>query len=157
LAPGVQLIEALFGFTGGASVFGVHVDAKGATIDLRSAKFDEMEQFGVNAAAGEVAFDGKQRVQRFASKFLVVNSFFHFGGPFLPARIGCEKENGRHRSEGTRERRCGQLATSAIFADSLVHQGVKFRTRESDFVGSVLTVVASFGKLGTSSGRRSDV
>src|SRR4029077_6730072 len=91
-------------------------------------------------------------------KFLVVNSFFHFGGPFLPARIGCEKENGRHRSEGKRERRCGkQLATSAIFADSLVHHSVKFRTRESDFVGSVLTVVASFGKLGTSSGRRSDV
>jgi hypothetical protein len=74
----------------------VHVDAKGATIDLRSAKFDEMEQFGVNAATGEVPFDGKQRVQRFVSKFLVVNSCFHFGGPSSPQEL-----DARGKMEGT--------------------------------------------------------
>ena len=62
-APGIQFIEALLErFTGGASLFGMHVEAIGATIDLGGAHPDEMEQFLVDAAGSEIAFDGEQRV-----------------------------------------------------------------------------------------------
>src|SRR5690349_4381544 len=55
-APGVQGVEALFGFAGGSSVLGVHVDAEGATVHLGSTGFQEMDELVIQAAITNEVF-----------------------------------------------------------------------------------------------------
>ena len=43
-APRVKRVEALFGFTYSAQVLPVHVEAVGASVDLRSAQLDQVQQ-----------------------------------------------------------------------------------------------------------------
>src|SRR5688572_25993552 len=49
-APGVQAVEALLAFAGGAGVLPVHVDAIGAAVDLGGAQLDHVQQGLVEAA-----------------------------------------------------------------------------------------------------------
>ncbi len=70
------------------------------------------------------------------SKFLIVNSFFHFGGRFFLSR---GELDARGKMEGTemvwqqepgREKK---LAAGAVLADGFVDEGVEFGASERDF------------------------
>src|SRR5258707_4849845 len=56
----------------------MHVNTVGASIDLRSAKLDEMKEFGFDAAIVEIAFDCIHGTQGFLRKFGVVQAWLEF-------------------------------------------------------------------------------
>src|SRR5690242_8669961 len=60
LPPRWQTIQPLFGFALRARVLGVHVEAEGATVDLRSAHADQFQQRGFQARGfANVGFEGQ--------------------------------------------------------------------------------------------------
>ena len=74
LAPGFEGVQALLGFAGGAGVEGMHVEAVGATVDLRGTHFDEMEELWLEPALGDVLFNGEQVLERLLSVFAVIDA-----------------------------------------------------------------------------------
>jgi hypothetical protein len=50
LFPRIQTIKALLIFAGGSQIFPVHVNAVGASVDLRSPQFDEVKQIFLQPA-----------------------------------------------------------------------------------------------------------
>src|SRR6266436_19243 len=81
-APGIQLIEALFGLPERAGVFRMHVNAISAAVDLRSAQLQQVEQLVFEAARGKIFFQPIHSSLGFGSKFQVVNPGLHRGSPF---------------------------------------------------------------------------
>jgi hypothetical protein len=77
LAPGVEGVEALLGFSGSTRVDGMHVQAISTAVDLRGAHFDEMDELGLEAAFGDVFFQGKHGVERALGEFSVVDTWLH--------------------------------------------------------------------------------
>src|SRR6266404_4888007 len=81
-APGIQLIEALFGLPERAGVFRMHVNAISAAVDLRSAQLQQVEQLVFEAARGKIFFQPIHSSLGFGSEFQVVNPGLHLGSPF---------------------------------------------------------------------------
>jgi len=76
-APGVEGVEALFGVAKSAGIDGMHVDAIGAAVDLRSAEFDEVEEFFLDGRGLEMLFEREHGVKRVGGIFAVDNAGFH--------------------------------------------------------------------------------
>src|SRR6266436_4319256 len=76
-APGIQLIEALFGLSKRAGVFRMHVNAISAAVDLRSAQFQQVEQLVFEAARGKIFFQPIHSSLCLGSQFQVVNPGLH--------------------------------------------------------------------------------
>src|SRR6266852_2353695 len=81
-APGIQLIEALFGLSKRAGVFRMHVNAISAAVDLRRAQLQQVEQLVFEAARGKIFFQPIHSSLGLGSKFHVVNPGLHLGSPF---------------------------------------------------------------------------
>jgi hypothetical protein len=77
LAPGFKRVQALLGFTRGASVDRMHVEAVRAAVDLRGAHFDEVHEFWVETAFGDVLFEAEQVPEWLLREFSLVDSRLH--------------------------------------------------------------------------------
>jgi hypothetical protein len=62
----------------------MHINAISAAIDLRSAHLEQVEELGFDTALSQIFFDGQERVERFVSELLKLDSFLHGSGPPLP-------------------------------------------------------------------------
>jgi hypothetical protein len=62
-APGVESAEALLRIAGGARIYSVHVDTVGAAVNLRSAKFYQVEKFFFDGGGFEMFFQREHGVQ----------------------------------------------------------------------------------------------
>ena len=60
LTPGVEPVDALFAFAVLTGIAGVHVDAEGAAVDLRSPDIDQVFVGLFEAGVSEVLFHGNQ-------------------------------------------------------------------------------------------------
>src|ERR1700730_17138729 len=60
LAPGIQFVETLLSLAESSCILGMHVDTIRASIDLRRAQFQQMDQLVIEAAGGNVLL---QRIQ----------------------------------------------------------------------------------------------
>src|SRR6185437_11679857 len=77
-APGVEFVETLFGFAGGAGVFRMHVEAIRAAVNLRRAHFHEFEERFFEAGTMDVGFEGEHSLISLGIYFGNVDSGFHF-------------------------------------------------------------------------------
>ena len=82
-APGVQLVQPLLGLAKRPRVFGVHIDAISAAVDLRRAHFQQMDQFVVEPAGRDVSLQRKQGLLCFLGVVRKFDSLLHgFSSPF---------------------------------------------------------------------------
>jgi len=52
----------------------MHVEAVGATVDLRGTHFYEVEELGLEPGLGDVLFNGEQVLERLLSVFAVIDA-----------------------------------------------------------------------------------
>ena len=82
LAPGVQEIEALLGFSMLARVLGVHVDAERTAVDLRGPGLDQLDQRLFKTAALDLGFQRAERLDGVGRGPIEIHSWFHGHCPF---------------------------------------------------------------------------
>jgi hypothetical protein len=75
--PRVERVQALFRFAHGPSIQRMHVQAVGASVDLRGPHLDQVEQLVLQAAPGQILFQVEQRLHRLLSEFPVVDTRLH--------------------------------------------------------------------------------
>src|SRR5258706_11221690 len=78
LTPGFERVEALLGFSDGAGVDGMHVEAVTATVDLRGAHFDKVDELGLKAAFGDVLLDCEQVLEGLLRVLAIVDAKLHW-------------------------------------------------------------------------------
>jgi len=85
LAPGIEQIQSHVGLAEFACFFGVHVEAVGAAVDLRDARFHQRDELVVQPAVLKVALDAGEGGNSVRGNGVWVQSL----SPVLPPLDGC--------------------------------------------------------------------
>src|SRR5579863_1718161 len=91
--PGVECVQALLGLTRGPRVFGVHIDAVGAAVDLGRPDFYKLAERRFEARGlVDIVLQSAHRIYCLRGRFVEIESGFHPAHSYRRASIGSSRD-----------------------------------------------------------------